>query len=54
MILTDRGLNMTGSLGRGFIDEVALRGLPLGRLRLALRGEGRRAVVAPGGVFLPQ
>ena len=53
-----RGLDLTGSSGSGRIDEAIVRGIPLQRLDLTLRGEGRQspepAAGAAKGPFLPQ
>jgi translocation and assembly module TamB len=54
MTLTASGLDVTGSRGQGVVESAVLRGLPLGELQLALRGEGRRRVEAPTGIFVPQ
>ncbi len=58
MELTGRGLDVTGSKGDGIIEDASIRGIPLGRLGVNLRGEGLRADAdvseADRGVFLPQ
>ncbi len=58
MRLAGRGLDLTGSTGRGTVEEASVRGLPLGRLGWKFRGEGLRSVAnasdTRAGVFLPQ
>ena len=58
MILTPRGLDLTGSTGSGRIDGATVEGIPLQQIRMTLRSEGPRAVgesvAASDSPFLPQ
>ena len=60
LVLTENGMDMTGSIGEGVVNGAEIRGIPLKRLELTLRGEGLRPDVSRGadggkeGPFLPQ
>jgi len=54
LVLDKLGLDLTGSTGSGAIDRAALRGFPLGRLGVAIRGEGLRPPATSKQTFLPQ
>ncbi len=48
LVLRTDGIDLTGSTGDGTIDGAEIRGIPLERLGLALRGEGLRTGADPG------